>query len=423
MSLGLLHLAYFIFQCVNQHYLLADSKEYLLEAENIRSQFYFYCGNVDAPFNRDLLSKRTPLYPLILAGLQLFFKSFVWVTLTQIGLSFLNVGLLIKALRLYKIEVNYFLLLVFLIFTPSYFIYANLVMSEILFQICITICFVTFLYFLKKRETKYLWIYILSIILAMMAKPAFYLFAYANIALAIFYYWRIKQIQILYLAIIPVAFVLLYSFANQQRSGHFHFSSISKINALNYNSYYFLMKKGGAEQAELQVDAIHDKALKISDYDAQSKFIKSATKDILIDNFFAYGWYHFKGSLLFFLDPGRFDLASFFGVEGKTEDGLLHQKNKSGEGGVFNKLKQQPIMLLLILGLIFFFNLIKLLALFGFAFKKSIPLDVKIIVLGIIAYLAFLTGPLGASRFALPVLMLVLFACLSFWEPLRKTLT
>jgi hypothetical protein len=180
------------------------------------------------------------------------------------------------------------------------------------------------------------------------------------------------------------------------------------------------MKKEGAEKAELKVDAIHDEAKTITDYNAQAKFIKGATKDILVDNFFAYSWYHAKGCLFFFLDPGRFDLSSFFGMEGKTEDGLLHQKNKAGDGGIISKLKQQPILLLLSLGLIFFFNVIKIIGLLGFAFKKSIALDVKIIALGIIAYLAFLTGPLGASRFALPVLMLVLFACLILWEPVRK---
>ncbi|MEL6989836.1 MAG: hypothetical protein AAGK97_18655, partial [Bacteroidota bacterium] len=266
-----------------------------------------------------------------------------------------------------------------------------------------------FLYYYKIKDPKYLWMYVLAIVLAMLTKPAFYLFAYANIIMMLIFYLLNKDFKPILLALLPIFFVMGFSYWNQSRTGHFHFSSISKINALNYNTYYFLMDKIGAEEAEQKVDAILNKAKSIEDYDAQSQFIKASTKEILSDHFLNYLFYHFKGSVLFFLDPGRFDLGSFFGIEGKTDDGFLHQKNKSGGSGIIAKLKSQPLLLLFSLGIIFLFNLIKLGCIIRFFFLKNIDWIPKLLCLGIIFYLALLTGPLGASRFALPVFMLVLF--------------
>ena len=414
----MLHSIYFLIQCFNQNYLLADSVEYLQEAENIREQFYFYCGDINGALNSDLLTKRTPAYPLVLAALQFISKSFWLITLFQIFLTFLNLWMLFKTLKLFDISINYLLILFLLIATPSFFMYSNMVMSEIFFQTSITACFYFFAHYIKEQNHFHLLKYVVCIILAMLIKPAFYLFAYFNIGLAIFYFIKMKKYELLVLPLIPIAFVLLFSLFNQQRTGHFHFSSISKINALNYNSYYFLMAKEGAQKAEVMVDQIHEQAKGIKDYNEQSKFIKSKTKEILVANFFAYGWYHAKGSVLFFLDPGRFDLANFFGIEKSSSEGLLHQKNKTGGSGVIDKLKQQPLLLLFSLVFIFGMNMLKFLGLIWFAFIRSIPIELKILCLGIIFYLAFLTGPLGASRFALPVFILVLFAWQMIWSSL-----
>jgi hypothetical protein len=192
---------------------------------------------------------------------------------------------------------------------------------------------------------------------------------------------------------------------NEQRTGCFEFSSIQNLALINYNLKYFHTYKYNEEYA-LKINAeINDKAEKVNSYKEKQHIIKSLSTKYIKKDWLSYSWFHIQGSLRMFLDPGRFDLYNFFNYTNKNEVGFLAHINREGIIGAFNYFKLQPLLIILLLPLIFVFNLIKM---YGFTiywvmhYKTATP--ILYFALFIILYIAILTGPGGASRFLVPVL-------------------
>jgi hypothetical protein len=114
----------------------------------------------------------------------------------------------------------------------------------------------------------------------------------------------------------------------------------------------------------------------------------------------------------FFIDPGRFDLSNFFGLENDGNVGFLNYLNRGGIRDALNYILEQNIWLIIGLIIIGFVNTIKVIGLFLFLICRSIDIKYRLLIFSLIGYIAFATGPLGASRFSMPFIPIIIFTTL-----------
>ena len=417
----LLHAIYFSYQAVNKHLYLRDSREYLAEAKNIKNEVTFYCGDLKKQLDFDLYTKRPPLYPVFILIIKTVHDSDIVVLLIQCLLSIFNFYMLIKIFELLNINERYkYLLIPLLILYPAQFIYANLIMAEILFQTLILSAFYFFVKFIKTKTINTLVIYNLLIVAAMLTKPVLYMFWLPNLLFLVYLGLKFKSLRIPFAGIIPLLFVILYCSMNYKRTGYFHYSSIQNINLLNYNTYYLLQKIKGENFAEEKVGHITESANNISDYKQRQKFIKNASIEIILKHKWQYIVFHLKGVVNFFIDPGRFDIYNFLGMEKRVSKGFLYHFTKNGYEGISNYLFQQPIVIIIFLLLIAVVNILKLISFFLFSINKNVMIEIRLILILFVLYIAFATGPLGASRFSVPLFPLMIITFPYFFEKMLK---
>ena len=72
-------------------------------------------------------------------------------------------------------------------------------------------------------------------------------------------------------------------------------------------------------------------------------------------------------------------------------------------------------MLVGILVLIFLFKVLKIIGFLLYLFRSTQSSMFRLLLFGLVAYLALVTGPLGASRFILPVELLIIGAASQGW--------
>lgn len=421
-SLGLilLHLLFFGFAVYHNNYYpsagfkfeLTDPYQYLTEAKNIIEHGVFYCGDLSKPINFDFYTLRPPIYPLFLALFYLLKTPLFVVIFFQNIISITSIVLVRKTLFLFNYKSKYDLIfLILLALTPSQFIYANTIFSEVIFQFFIVLMFrQTLLFFYSKNKMHLLW-YSLALILAAFTKPIMYLFVVPSLIYMLYLSFKIKKYYPAFLSFVPVLAILLMLSWNNKRTNTYQYSSIKTINLLNYNTRLFVMSKKGYAYADKFIDSIHYKADKIQDYALRTTYLNNASQNFLSQNFLSYGFYHLQGSVFAILDPGRFDISNFFLLNTKNvnQKGILYHLNN---GGIFSVLKflinTYSIPLLMFLGLILFLNVFKLVSLMLFVFNKKIDLNFKITVLGLLVYIIILAGPVGASRYFMPLVPLII---------------
>ncbi len=421
----LIHAGYFGYQIAHQRLEVADSSEFLILADNIQQHGTYYCGDLNQPIRTDYYSKRSPLYPFLIIALKSLWDSDFVVILFQNLISLFNIWLLLQILSLkgFPSEKRWWLL-PFLLFYPAQLIYANLLMTELLLQGFILGMVWSLVKFDSEKKGKYLWIYHGLLCLAILTKPVMYVYAVPSLATIGFLFWKSHRFRWGHglSVILPFLVVLGVGKWNQQRMGTFHYSSIQIINLLQYNTYYSLLSDEGTAYADSVVDGIAYQADEMADYAARESFIQTQCLHHLSAHKWAYFKLHLKGIGNFFIDPGRFDLYTFLGREKREGKGrgLLYYYSKEGYTGIFSYLKLQPLGLVFLLVLIAIFNLIKFLGMLYFGLHRRISLIDKVILLAPILYLAVLTGPLGASRFALPVFPLLVIVALLGMEKWRE---
>lgn len=383
---GLLFVIFLIFRIVSQNYYLEDSLEYLEIAKSIASLTYFN-DNIDYT----LLTKRPFFYPLILA----FFYRFhiVILLIFQTVVSFFSILILFDILKFYKITIKPYFTFFFL-FTPSIFIYSQLVMSEwILFFLIILL----FWLLIKGWNKKYfVYVQIITVLLAF-TKPVFYPFIFINFIYFFFYFLKSRVFS--FWLFFPILSLFLYLNYNEYRTGYKHFSSIENINLINYNLYYFKSFTTSEKQARQWKDSVYDAKFQKMDFREQNENLKSIGFTEIKDNFISYSFYHTINALRGVLDPGRFDLMTFF----KKEDGKQGFLEILNGTKSFSSLSKNPYFLIYILLIpIFLFAIFK-----WFYFSKGLlalqeDFYVYYIVL-LFFYYIIVTGPINCSRFMMPV--------------------
>ncbi|GAA4032069.1 hypothetical protein GCM10022409_15370 [Hymenobacter glaciei] len=208
---------------------------------------------------------------------------------------------------------------------------------------------------------------------------------------------------------VPLLVMGVYMAWNQQRTGYFHFSSITEINLLHYNAAGVVRQLEGPAAEESWVAQVLREADAKADFAARQQVIQQKSEAVLLAHPWVYARQHLTGMVAFFLDPGRFDISEFLGLEPLKGGGLLAQVRT---GGLWGAVRQLPLGQLAALLVVLLANTTRVvLAAWGFCQLGRGPREWQVarwLAVGLLVYLALLTGPLGAARFLMPAWPLLL---------------
>lgn len=403
----LFHALFFGKQVFFGNSMLQDSREYLYAADNIIQHKTLYAWNLDHAHNTNWLTKRPFLYPSILVLVKwISFGSgpvfFFLLYLIQNLVSLLCIRIALAIAERYKQNLNYLHAVIFMLLSFSQVIYANMVMSEIWLQLCMmTVVYILSCLPFNSRNLLYI---ALLLIAGMSLKPVLMFTAFCLPLYYLFRFFRsLKSSQIL-ITLLPLCFYFSMCKVNEQRTGYFHYSSISNINLLHYNTFSMLLNKYGLQKADSIVDNINLEAKMQGGYAEQQTYIRKACKQQLGNNLPLYAWLHFRGAIYCVLDPGRFDFTQFFDLPHR--ENLIYESNK--EGAFMRIVRSFLNPLGILLGFLLLFNVFKVYVAIRFVFCKGIQLWLRLTILFFPFYILLFTGPIGTSRFYMPFVPLVL---------------
>jgi len=400
---------------------LRDSEEYINSSISFARQKNFYAGDIQSNPDIRLYSKRTPFYPFLLFSLRSLGLHLNIIYIIQIFIGLINIWLaivLLKALQIKK-KLAFIILAFFIFFTPSQFIYSQFIMADIWLQLFIMMLMVAFAKYFKTK--KHLWLACIIIIstLAALTKPIFLPASLLLSVLCAFLFLKNKPITFHFTFIfLPLLSWFVVCKKNEKLTSVYHYSSIGYINLLHYNTNLYLNKTIGNIETDklLQPIAIvpHNKI----EFKKNYRLVNSVCRHVLLTHFIGYSIFHLKGIVFFFLDPGRFDLFNFFRLENNNSTGFLHL---GADRNLLNSILGEHPVIGMELIIVFILNILKTIGFFGLLWirrKDFLVLTGGLIVL----YISLLTGPLGASRFSLPVeLIIICFAAGFYSEALKKS--
>ncbi|RSK32361.1 hypothetical protein [Hymenobacter metallilatus] len=413
-GLVVMHLLALGWQLHARQPLFPDSDRYVQAARNLRDAGTLYALPLtEQPLQAQEYSIRPPGYPVFLLLTGGAGPAIPWAALLlQNALSLLNLALVLQWLMRCTGGLRrkqWAVLLLLAAAGTGQFIYANVLMSEILLQ---TLVVVLWRCLDRFWNTGYpagaLAGAAGATTVALLVKPVFYPFAGVLLLLGIVVGWRQHRPWLVLATAVPLLVALLWMGRNEARTGYFHFSSIAEINLLRYNARGVLQAAAGPQQAEKFVRASLTAASRQPGFAAQQEYIRRQSMRALLAHPVTCLGQQARGMLTFFLDPGRFDLVHFLRLPQTASSGLLQLLNQRSYRAAAQYLGQLPWGVLSALGLLLLANVVRLGLLLRFGGSRTYSWPARLLLLGVILYVAALTGPLGAARFAVPVLPLLL---------------
>lgn len=436
-ALLLVHLLFFLSTLIRPPITLTDSSDYLNASKNLYGQGVLYCGDLSLPIVEEQFTRRPPFYPILLG----------MVTLTGAQLPAYMLQLLISLLSIYVVTLIFFshgsswepghpdpegphqnrrgmlltLGMLMLVATPAQFIYSNRIMAEITFQLLLVLMtWSVYQYFRARKDPRaikqhYIWLFNLFLTLGMATKPVLFPFAIVSMVLSLLLFIKTRKWAFLVALSLPILWIAFYSTWNYNRTGSVQYSSIQTANMVNYNLRYYLVQQHGNDSATAVVDGLYARCGYEMNYQEKIQCLKEGVIEIISKKPLSYGFFHLKGVLRYFLDPGRFDLVTFFNLEQADAGGFLKTLNQDGLKGALALLKKQGWALMIILVVIALFKFIKIAGFVCFLIDRNQLIQLRIFLAILVAYLAMVTGPLGASRFYLPVELLVIGGAAAGW--------
>lgn len=387
-----------------------DTGRYVQAADNYKLYGEVYArpwmGHVPWGQAMQEFTIRTVGYPLVVLGLGGETGRPTVLLLVQNLLSLLNIGMVLNwwANRVQLTTGHWLVALLGVLLFPAQLIYANAVMSEVLLQTVVMALAVAGWKFIKTRKTRYFVGVAACAIAGLLLKPVFYPLAVVLAGVGILVAWPRRQVQLVVWGLVPLLVVGLYMGWNEQRTGYFHFSSITEINLLHYNAAGVVQYIEGPAAEEKWVMSVLQEADAQPDFAVRQRLIQTRAGAMLWAHPVVYAGQHTQGMVAIFLDPGRFDISQFGGVKPPTGGGMLAQVRA---GGLLRAVRSLPLGLLVVLGLVLVANMVRLvLAARGFWQLGNGEPALRYgrwIAVGLLLYVALLTGPLGAARFLVPV--------------------
>lgn len=401
---------------LNRHvWTFADTGRYIQAARNLwlHGELYARPWLLMAPSGQAVqeFTIRPAGYPLAIIGLGGATGRPVVLLVIQNLLSLLSLGLILRWWACWARPGfgDWGLAILGVLTFPAQFIYASAVMSEMLLQAAVVGMAVAALAFIKNPRLRYIIAGAGAVTAALLLKPVFYPLAFVVAVLALGVGWRYRRASVATIGLLPVVVVGLYMLWNQQRTGYFHFSSIAEINLLQYNAAGVLRQIAGPEVEEQWAKKVLERANDMPDFATRQHFIQAQAGAMLTAHPVLYARQHIQGMVALFLDPGRFDLSHLLGWPPPAGGGLLTQAR---QGRLWQAITSLPWGQLGLLGVILLANVARLgLAVRGFRQMQCGGATLQYgrwMAVGLMLYVAALTGPLGAARFLVPVWPLLL---------------
>lgn len=417
--LTLLQLFAFGYYLTNDSIPISDSTEYLYEAYNIKNNFFIYAADInDKPLRFYYYTLRPPLYPAFIILCTSIYNSIYAIFVFQLLISTFTFYYLIKICELYFENFKSTIFILGILFCPSQIIYTNVVMTEILFQFEIILFLYFILLFFKENKTKWLFISAFLIVCSFMTKPVAILFLIPFTIGLVIYAIRKKNVGWLAIILMPLFMYFSYCKFNEYRTGHYHFTSISNHTLLRYNLNPLLIQKYGTDSAKIIISSIENNKLNYPTFEQQENYVHDACFKFIKKYPIEYGVFQIKGTLNFFIDPGRFDLSTVFSCF-DTEAGFLNVYSTGGVKAVVNLLFKQNIIVITTLFILVCWNIFVLANLIFFILSPQHDIKIRLVILILILTICLACGPMGASRFRLPIYPLLLIGLafsMNYWK-------
>jgi hypothetical protein len=416
------HALAFAYALRTGHYCFPDSGRYVEVAHNLRQHGELYARPWPAaPPSGQAVQEftiRPPGYPMLILALGGAAGWPVVILLFQNVLSVVVLATVLRGWAQSRSHWDWAIALVLTLSFPAQLIYANTLMSEVPLQAVVLLGVGLGVRGWQSGRRRYWAGAAGAIVVALLLKPVFFPFTVVFWVIAAWQAWQHRRIALGLLGAVPLLVAGLYMGWNGHRTGYAHFSSITDINLLHYNAAGVVRQTEGPAAEEAWVAAVLRRANAQPTFAARQHVIQAEAMAVLRQHPLLYAVQHALGMATLLLDPGRFDLSSFLGQGASA--GLLSQLRSGGLQGVGLVLSQQPLGLLLALVGVAVANLLRLwLALRGLVRWRGVglvsggwlrlhtPAGRWAAVL-LLAYVALLTGPLGAARFLVPVWPLLL---------------
>ena len=406
-----IHALYFFIACKIGSIYLVDSYGYLNQAKNLILHQSWYAEDWNAPMLIDYFTIRPPLYAFFIVTCKSIFSSDYFVLAIQNLLSIFNFFLLWKLLEennVAKRTIQISIVLA-LLFFPSQLIHANFIMTEIVFQTLLLGVFYFSIKAVQSPNSRNVFILCVLLSIAMLTKPVVLLFGIVLFAFFTRLLWKKNKNILLPFLLLPITFHLL-CLQNQHTTGYYHFSSIKVMADIRVNARYILAQKYGEDSASNFATQVFQEADAMPDYKSRYEHISERCADVYTQNKTTFALLYLKGILSTVIDPGRFDLAVFFGLQDNTSLGFLHRFHTEGIKAIPKILKEQPLILVSYLVLILLFNVSVCIAFCVFIFTKKIDLTLRILVVLFVGYIVGVTGISGLCRYRVPLFPELLFA-------------
>lgn len=404
-------------------YLLIDSYGYLMQADNIKWLHTGYAENWSNPLLIDYFSIRPPLYAILLL---IFSETGFGITLLlifQAICSIVNLILVYQFVQQIGVVKNIAnrLLVIVTLFYPAQFFHVNFVMTEILFQTLLLSCFLNLWSFYKHPTFQKSMLIAVLISLGLLLKPVSLFLPFMTLA---FMLQAIRKNKFNWILLTPMLLIGVVfhgiCLQNKHATGFYHYSSIKSINHLKYNAKYTLINLNGETFADSTITAIMLEADHQKNYGERLAFMDKASNQIIFSAPITFFKIYIRGLFAFFLDPGRFDAYHYFSIPEIHSPGLMHEMQTDGWSALQKFLHTASIPVFILLAVNFCWNLIMLGLFLYFLTLKKWPLFFRMLTLSWVFYIAVLTGPVGVSRYRVPIFPIMLIGVMCASQVLLK---
>lgn len=386
-----------------------DSREYLALATNLITEGR-YEATTNRPFPPD--SVRPPLYPAFLAISLIAGGSPFPALLGQVLLSIAALVLTSQLCRkLGFSEPAGRLALLFLALDISSLIYSITLMSEMLFTVLLLLFAQRFWETLHDPERRNLLALAVLSCGLILTKPIALYLPLVVVGLLLLHRrekMRFGLLRSLAYVTLVVLLILPWVLRNARKHDFPGVSTVQAFNLLYYNGALAMARAEGIsiDQAEDTLTAALDREVDLTDSSTGDKAAAMQALGMRTILHYAgdYLLLHVRGMLATLIDPGRLNLARLLYGE-QAGSGLLEVISTRGLRAALSRLSHQsPGLLLLLTG--GFIWQICLLIMIGGAFvgqsRHTHPFRL-VFLLALIMYFVFLTGPIGAARFRVPI--------------------
>jgi hypothetical protein len=375
-----------------------DGKEYLAAANTLLNCNTLYAGELDATPDYRLYSKRTLGYPMYLVLQHL---NTTVTLISSVALVLLNFFLGIQILSILKTKRRgYAWFAVFFAVYIPLLLHISFPLSDLL--LC-TVVSTSVLVFYDSKNTTHSKLISMGLLwgLGLLLKPV--LLPTIIFSPLVYFYFRFNKGQSSIALFFPLIVFLVGSGINYINTNQYEYSSISTINLGQYNAKLTIAKGYGYDSAQAYVSrpefSIPETATEYANYKSEVTALATST---IYENMASYMIVHIAGSVKMLLDPGRFELYTYFNEP--TSDGSLTEMIYAQKWEELEiKLAKRPVLFMLFTFL-FLLAIVKLF-LASFSIVKIKTLCFPLIIT---AYFVAITGPVGAARFMLPVSVIYL---------------